>query len=124
MIVVEAPAGTGTSMAPRYGRVGSMPDWWLHRLVVQGPRHDVTAFRRAATASRSSSSEGSQLSFRRLMSILPSHAGLDENLWIIEPLDLSVDPTSKPEHDMAQVVYDFQLRGAEIEPLLVEVSCR
>ena len=99
-----------------------MPDWWSHRLVVQGPLPDVRAFRRAATANRTSRSEGSRLSFRRLMSIIPTGAAVDARLGWFEPLDLFVDPITKLEDGMAEVVHGFEFRGAEIEPLLVETS--
>jgi len=99
-----------------------MADYWLHWLVVQGPRRDVTAFRRAATANRTSRSKGSRLSFKRLMSILLSSDSIDQNLLWVEPLDLDVGSTRDLQHGMVEVVYSFQLRGAEIEPLLIEVS--
>ncbi len=100
-----------------------MPDYWLHKLVAQGPRRDIAKFRRAAAANRTSRSEGSPLSFKRLMSALPTGVAMDENLLWIELLDLVVDPTTYLKYDMAEVTYNFQLTKVDFEPLLFEVSC-
>jgi hypothetical protein len=99
-----------------------MADCWSHRLVVQGPTKDVAAFRRAATANRTSRSEGSRLSFKRLMRLLPADNVIDQQLLWIEPQDLFVNPASKLEDGMVEMVHGFEMSRGSISPLLVEIS--
>lgn len=99
-----------------------MPDLSLQWLVVQGVDADVAAFRRAARANRTSRSEGSPLSFRRLMDILPAGTFVDEDLRRGELFDLAVDPTRKLEPGMAEVAYSFQLHRGDLEAFLLQLS--
>jgi hypothetical protein len=99
-----------------------MPDLSLQTLVVQGVDREVAAFRRVSRANRTSRSEGSPLSFRRLMRVLPAGAATDEYLRRGDLFDLVVDPTCKLEHGMAETTYKFQLHRGDLEAFIVEIS--
>lgn len=99
-----------------------MPDLSLHRLVVQGPRHEIVRFRRAATANRTATSEGSPFSYGRLARTLPAGTPLDADLLDGYLHDLVVEPTQTLEDGMAELTYKFQLNRGDLETFLVQLS--
>ena len=87
-----------------------------------GPRHDIVRFRRAATANRTATSEGSSFSYRRLARTLPAGTPLDGDLLDGYLHDLVVEPTQSLEHGMAELTYKFQLKWGNLETFLVQLS--